>query len=117
MSDLKRRGVRVLPGGDYGAFITNPMGTNAKDLELFVELFRFSPMEAIIAATKWGGELVRMGDRLGQIKPGYFADLLFVSDDPVKNIRILQDPDNFAGIMIKGQFTKPLRPGIAKTLH
>src|SRR5439155_25316353 len=79
MADLKRRGVRVLPGGDYGAFITNPMGTNAKDLELLGEMFSFSPMEAIVAATKWGGELMRLGDRLGQITRGYLADLLFVS--------------------------------------
>jgi hypothetical protein len=35
MTDLHKRGVRVLPGGDYGAFITSPMGENAKDLEYF----------------------------------------------------------------------------------
>ncbi len=37
MSDLHKRGVRVLPGGDYGAFITAPMGENARDLEIFVD--------------------------------------------------------------------------------
>ena len=106
MSDLRRRGVRVLPGGDYGAFVTNPIGSNAKDLELFVEMFGFSPMEAIVAATKWGGELMRMGDRLGQLKSGYLADLLFVAGDPVKDIRILQDPEKIAAVMIGGRFAK-----------
>ena len=58
MRDLHRRGVRVLPGGDYGAFITNPMGENAKDLEHFVTLFGFSPIEAIVAATRQGAQLI-----------------------------------------------------------
>ena len=116
MSDLKSRGVRVLPGGDYGAFITNPMGTNAKDLELFVEMFGFTPMEAIVAATRWGGELMCLGDRLGQIRSGYLADLLFVAGDPSRNIRILQNPEMLAGIMIGGRFVKQL-PQASPTVH
>ena len=34
---MRRRGVRILPGGDYG-FAWTPHGTNAKDLEYFVKL-------------------------------------------------------------------------------
>src|SRR3546814_8943013 len=37
MKKMHRRGIRVLIGGDYG-FAWTPMGTNAKDLELFVDL-------------------------------------------------------------------------------
>ena len=59
----------MLPGGDYGAFITNPIGENAKDLELFVDLFGFSPMEAIVAATRQGAELMRMDTTTGHINP------------------------------------------------
>ena len=33
--ELRKRGLRVLPGGDYG-FPNNPIGRNARDLELFV---------------------------------------------------------------------------------
>jgi imidazolonepropionase-like amidohydrolase len=46
--EMKRRGIRVLPGGDYG-FAWNPIGTNARDLEHFIKLFGYSPMEAILA--------------------------------------------------------------------
>ena len=67
MRELKRRGVRVLPGGDYG-FAWNPNGTNARDLEHFVKLLGFSPMEAIVAATKFGGEMMMMGEELGQVR-------------------------------------------------
>jgi hypothetical protein len=32
MKDLKHRGVRILPGGDYG-FAWNPIGNNSGDIE------------------------------------------------------------------------------------
>ena len=50
---MRKRGIRVLPGGDYG-FPYNPIGRNARDLELFVELLGFTPIEALVAATKLG---------------------------------------------------------------
>ena len=43
MKKLKARGVRVLPGGDYG-FAWNPIGTNARDLDHFVKLLDYTPM-------------------------------------------------------------------------
>jgi imidazolonepropionase-like amidohydrolase len=102
---MRRRGIRVLPGGDYG-FAWTPQGTNAKDLETFVELLGFSPMEAIISATKFGGQIMGMGDELGMIKPGYLADMLLVDGDPVANIRILQDKTRLLAIMKDGKFHK-----------
>ena len=78
---MHRRGIRVLIGGDYG-FAWTPQGTNAKDLETFVDMLGFSPMEAILAATKYGGQIMVMGDELGMIKPGYLADMLLVDGDP-----------------------------------
>ena len=50
--ELHKRGLRVLPGGDYG-FPNNPIGRNARDLELFVRLFGYSPAEALRAATQY----------------------------------------------------------------
>ena len=44
--EMRRRGIRVLPGGDYG-FPNNPIGRNARDLELFVDLFGYTPVEAL----------------------------------------------------------------------
>ena len=40
--EAHKRGVRIVPGGDYGV-AWNPMGTNARDLEHFVNLYEFSP--------------------------------------------------------------------------
>jgi imidazolonepropionase-like amidohydrolase len=102
---MHRRGIRLLIGGDYG-FAWTPQGTNAKDLETFVDLLGFSPMEAILAATKLGGQIMMRGDELGQIKPGYLADMLLVDGDPIANIRVLQDKSRLLAIMKDGQFHK-----------
>ena len=51
---LRKSGPRTPPGRDYG-FPNNPIGRNARDLELFVRLFGYSPAEALRAATQFGG--------------------------------------------------------------
>jgi imidazolonepropionase-like amidohydrolase len=105
MPELKRRGVRLLPGGDYG-FPFNPHGRNARDLELFVRYFGYTPTEALLAATRLGGQLMGMGEELGQIKAGYLADLLLVDGDPTRDVSILQDRTRLLAIMKGGHFHK-----------
>lgn len=106
--ELRKRGIRVLPGGDYG-FPYNPHGRNARDLELFVRLFGYSPVEALVAATKHGGEL--MGLDVGLIVEGKLADLLLVQGDPTADIRILQDRNKLLAIMKGGRFHKAPKAG------
>jgi imidazolonepropionase-like amidohydrolase len=100
---MKKRGIRVLPGGDYG-FPYNPIGRNARDLEIFVNLFGYSPTEALVAATRLGGQLMDMP--VGEIKAGCLADLLLVKGDPTQDVRILQSKTNLQVIMKGGQFHK-----------
>jgi imidazolonepropionase-like amidohydrolase len=105
LQKMRKRGIRILPGGDYG-FAWIPHGTNAKDLEYFVKYLGFSPMEALIAATRLGGEIMMRPKELGLVKEGYLADLLLVDGDPVANIAVLQDPDRILAVMKDGQFHK-----------
>jgi len=109
MPALHRRGIRLLPGGDYG-FPTSPIGKNAHDIELFVTLLGYTPAEALRAATKLGGEIMGMADELGLIAPGYLADLLLIDGDPLADIRLLQDTDRLLMIMKDGKYHKPPRP-------
>lgn len=103
MRKMHQRGIRVLPGGDYG-FAWIPHGTNAKDLEYFVDLIGMSPSEAIVAATKYGGEIVGRGHELGLIREGYLADLILVDGDPLSSIRILQERKRILAVMKDGVF-------------
>jgi imidazolonepropionase-like amidohydrolase len=100
---MRKRGIRVLPGGDYG-FPYNPIGRNARDLDLFVRLFGFSPTEALVAATGTGGELMDMD--VGTVRAGMLADLLLVEGDPTRDVTILQDKANLRAIMKGGAFHK-----------
>ncbi len=105
MQAMHKRGIRVLIGGDYG-FAWTPHGTNARDLEYFVDMVGFSPMEAIKAGTLYGGQIMGMGDELGTIREGCLADLLLVDGDPLTDIRLLQDPSRLIAIMQDGRFHK-----------
>jgi len=105
MAAMRKRGIRILPGGDYG-FPATPHGTYARDLWLFVKLLGFSPMDAIVAATRLGGELMGRPGELGVIAPGAFADLLLVDGDPLADIEILQDRNALRLIMQGGALHK-----------
>jgi imidazolonepropionase-like amidohydrolase len=105
MKAMLRRGIRVLPGGDYG-FAWAPHGENAKDLEYFVKYLGMTPMEAIVSCTRWGGQMMMKGNELGEIKEGYLADLLLVDGDPLSNLAILQDRKRLLAIMKDGMFHK-----------
>jgi imidazolonepropionase-like amidohydrolase len=111
LKKMHKRGIRILPGGDYG-FAWIKHGTNAKDLEYFVKYLGFTPMEALTAATKYGGEIMMRPNELGQVKDGFLADLLLVDGDPVTNIAVLQEPNRLLAIMKDGAFVKEpdLRP-------
>ena len=105
LNALRKRGVRILGGGDYG-FEATPHGQNAKDIEHYVRTFEFSPMEAILTMTKSGGEAMGMPGELGQIREGFLADLLLVSGNPLENVRLLQNPAHFVAIVKDGKFHK-----------
>ena len=81
LSKMHRRGIRVLPGGDYG-FAFTPHCQNARDLEFFVKYLGFTPMEAIRSTTLYGGQIMMKPNELGIVKDGYLADLLLVDGDP-----------------------------------
>jgi imidazolonepropionase-like amidohydrolase len=102
---MHRRGVRILPGGDYG-FAFTPHGQNARDLEFFVRYLGFTPMEAIRSATLYGGQIMMKPDELGTVREGWLADLLLVDGDPLANLSILRDPKRILAIMKDGKFAK-----------
>jgi imidazolonepropionase-like amidohydrolase len=106
-SALRRRGIRHVIGGDYG-FAWSKNGTNARDIGFFVDYYGYSPSEALQCATRTGGLLMGMGmgDKLGEVKAGYLADLLLVDGDPVKDVSLMTRSDKLIVIMKDGQLHK-----------
>ncbi|MEO6362571.1 MAG: amidohydrolase family protein [Caldimonas sp.] len=107
---MHKRGIRVLPGGDYG-FAFTPHCQNARDLEFFVKYLGFTPMEAIRSATLYGGQIMMKPNELGLVKDGFLADLLLVDGDPLANLAILREPKRLLAVMKDGVFAK--QPEIA----
>lgn len=114
LKEMHKRGITVLPGGDYG-FAWTPHGTYARDLEHFVKLLGFTPMEALVAATAGVAKLFMREDELGKLLPGYFADCILIDGDPLDDITVLQDHDKLDVIMINGRIHKASYKQFVKT--
>lgn len=110
MKKMHAKGIRILPGGDYG-FAWAPHGTYSRDLAHFVNMFGHTPMESIIAATAMGGEIMGHPDVLGKVLPGYYADVILVDGNPLEDISILQDTKNIHAIVINGHLHKNSEQG------
>ena len=105
LKELRRRGVRILGGGDYGFGLT-PHGNNARDLDHLIRYCELTPMEAILTMTRNGGAAMDMPDELGQIKEGYLADLLLIGGNPLQDTNILLNRDKMLVVMKDGELHK-----------
>ncbi len=87
--EMKRRFIRVVIGGDYG-FARTPQGENARDIAHCVRHLGYNRSEALVGATRYGAELMGLGDAAGQVRESFLADLLLVDGDPVADVSVLQ---------------------------
>jgi imidazolonepropionase-like amidohydrolase len=81
-----KAGVKIAFGTDAGVF---PHGENAKEFAYMVEA-GMPPIEAIRSATLNAASLLDQTGRLGAIEPGFAADIVAVSGDPLRDITLLQ---------------------------
>jgi imidazolonepropionase-like amidohydrolase len=75
-------GVKVAFGTDSG--VSNH-GENAREFQYMVEA-GMPAIEAILAATRAGADLIGASDRIGSIQAGRFADLIAVAGNPLTDI-------------------------------
>jgi len=102
-------GVLVAMGSDLGG--PNPDGgVHAFELEMFVK-YGATPMQAIEAATRVAAEVLRMEDRFGTVEAGKEADLVVLKEDPLQNIRVLQQRENILLVIQAGQIVVDRRNG------
>ncbi len=87
-------GVPMAVGSDVGPF---PHGTQARELELMVQ-YGMMPVAALQADLINGAKLLGWEGQIGQLKPGYFADVIAVSGDPKQDISVLKR----VGFVMKG---------------
>jgi len=98
---ILRAGGRIGLGGDYG-FGWNPHGDYAREITFFVKDVGFTPLEAIMCATRTGAEIMGRADEFGTVEVGKLADLLIVDGDVLKDITLLEDRSRFIAVMQGG---------------
>jgi len=79
--------VKVALGTDAAVY---PHGLNAHELEVYVEQFGMTPLEAIQTGTINAADLMGWSDKVGALEPGKWADIIAVKGDPLKDVKLLQ---------------------------
>lgn len=75
-------GISFAVGTDVGPF---PHGTQAHELELMVK-YGMSPVDVLRADMINGAKLLRWNGKIGELKPGYYADVIAVPGNPLTDI-------------------------------
>jgi len=81
------KGVNIAFGTDAGVF---PHGENGKEFAYMVEA-GMPAMETIQSATTTNAKVLEMENKLGQLEPGFLADIIAVNEDPTDNINTMED--------------------------
>jgi imidazolonepropionase-like amidohydrolase len=79
-------GVPFAVGSDVGPF---PHGTQARELELMVE-YGMKPLAVLQADMINGAKLLGWAGQIGELKPGYYADLIAVEGNPLDDIKSVE---------------------------
>lgn len=98
-------GVRVALGTDCGVA---DHGANLTELARLAE-FGLPPMQAILAGTRNGAELLGMGGEIGSLEPGKRADVVVADADPLADIAALADPGRIIMVIKDGRVVKDTR--------
>jgi len=79
-------GVPMAVGSDVGPF---PHGTQAREFELMVK-YGMPAAEVLRASLLNGARLLGLQDLIGQLKAGFYADVIAVPGDPLQDISVLK---------------------------
>ncbi len=94
-----QKGIKLTMGTDTGV---HPHQDAPKQLAVMVQ-YGMTPMQAIQAATKVGAEALGIEAEVGQIAPGYSADIVAVTRDPISDIHSM---DSVEFVMKQGTVYK-----------
>jgi imidazolonepropionase-like amidohydrolase len=97
-----RAGGKVITGPDSGP---RSSVTNLAGLAMHVEMEALvnaglTPMQAILASTKWSAELLHKEKDLGTVEPGKLADIILIEGDPLADIRATS---NIRAVVLDGK--------------
>ena len=96
MGKAYRWGVPIAFGTDAGVF---EHGRNAEEFAM-MRAQGMSDREAFASATTIAAEVLEMEDEIGQIAPGFSADIIAVEGNPLDDVTVLENVD---WVMVRGR--------------
>src|SRR6266571_9112074 len=94
-----RAGVRIIMGSDA---VYNGWGLNTRELDWFVKI-GMTPEQALKTATTEPAAMLGMGNSLGAVAPGFYADIVAIEGDPLANITAVSKRENIRWVMKGGR--------------
>lgn len=82
-----KAGVKVALGTDAAVY---PHGLNAHEVDVYVNQFGMTPLQGIQTGTINAADLMGWTAKVGTLEPGKWADVIAVSGDPLKDVKVLQ---------------------------
>lgn len=95
----RRAGLTIAFGTDAGV---SEHGRNAEEMPLMVEYGGMSAQDVVISATRSAAELLGLENDIGQLAPGFSADVIAVRGNPLEDLGALQR-GNIAFVMARGR--------------
>ncbi len=89
ISEFKKQmaaGIPFAVGSDVGPF---PHGTQARELTLMVQ-YGMKPLAVLQADMINGAKLLGWEGQIGELKPGYYADIVAVPGNPLDDISVVE---------------------------
>ncbi len=79
-------GIQFAVGSDVGPF---PHGTQARELTLMAR-YGMAPLAVLQADMMNGAKLLGWAGQIGELKPGYYADIIAVPGNPLEDISVVE---------------------------
>jgi imidazolonepropionase-like amidohydrolase len=95
-------GIPFAVGSDVGPF---PHGTQAREMRLMVK-YGMTPLAVLQADLLNGAKLLGWSGQIGELKPGYYADIVAVPASPLDDISVVE---RVSFVMKGGVIEKPRR--------
>ena len=104
MHKARNLGIKLLVGTDTGNNTFTRHGKlHAKELEIFVKYGGYTPMEAIVAATRDNAYAIGLEGQVGEVAPGKLADIIVLDKDPLADITVLQGGKHLSWVIKDGK--------------
>ncbi|KAH8681710.1 amidohydrolase [Xylariales sp. PMI_506] len=98
----------------FGTDLLGPLGA-AQTYEFAIRSKVLSPLEVLRSATVNPARMLGQEKALGQIEEGFEADILLLSANPLEDVTILDQPDQYVqGVMKEGRIYKSRSASIAE---